>query len=192
MIRRYKKLTLLILLIPLSCSADSPDSVDTKTVSVIITHYFTSQARISFDAQPNYVTGDFNGDGNSDLAVLFYPQKKIEASKQVHVSKPWVFPGSVQSKAYSKSLAIINGSSNGWMSSGAKVYALLDYSGVLVTPSFQLIYKNNTEKDYAQRKAMLPTQNNADLLILPTEAGVDTYIYWDGNSYKLFVPEEMP
>ncbi len=33
---------------------------------------------------------------------------------------------------------------------------------------------------------------NGDIIILPTEAGIDTYVYWDSDSYKLHIPEEEP
>ena len=78
------------------------------------------------------------------------------------------------------------------MSADTQVYVLLEKSGVLETPSFQLMQKNKSDPDYSQIQAMLPVKNAGDLIVLPTEAGIDTYIYWYKTSYRLFTPDEVP
>ncbi|WP_347332947.1 hypothetical protein [Marinimicrobium locisalis] len=40
--------------------------------------------------------------------------------------------------------------------------------------------------------AELPQEFTGEVLILPTEAGIDTYIYWTGKTYRILEPLEVP
>ncbi|WP_027328941.1 hypothetical protein [Marinimicrobium agarilyticum] len=40
--------------------------------------------------------------------------------------------------------------------------------------------------------AELPQPFTGDVLVLPTEAGIDTFVYWTGETYRVFEPLEMP
>jgi hypothetical protein len=189
----YPQLILLsFLILPLSCSAGGQSEPDAQTARNVIAHYFTTKASVSPTHHPSFVTGDFNGDGITDIAILIRPAKTVTTSRQVQTSTPWAFPGSVQSDVYQTSLVILNGTSGGWFSPDTKVYALLDKSGSLQTPSFQLTVKRKADKEYAQLQAMLPVKHAGDLIVLPTEAGIDTIIYWDQTKYRLHVPAEIP
>ena len=190
---KYPQLIILsFLILPLSCSAGDQSESDAQTARNVIAHYFTTKANISHTHHPSFVTGDFNGDGITDIAILFQPAKTVTTSRQVQTSTPWAFPGSVQSDAYQTSLVIINGTSGGWFSPDTKVYALLDKSGSLQTPSFQLAVKRKSDKEYTHLQAMLPVKHTGDLIVLPTEAGIDTIIFWDRTKYNLHVPVETP
>jgi len=180
------------LVLPLACSAKDDAKHDAKTAQGAIAHYFTAKASLSHSHRPSIVTGDFNGDGVMDMAVLFRPAPTVTTSKQVTTSTPWAFPGGVQADTYQTSLAIFNGSRDGWLSPDTKVFALLDRSGSLQTPSFQMMVKRKTDKEYARLQGLLPAKHRGDLIVLPTEAGIDTYVYWDQTTYKLHVPVETP
>ena len=166
--------------------------VDAKTVKMLVPHYFGGGSRTGDNEQGAYVSGDFNGDGKKDIAVLFKPGSDMKPHAQVKTGTPWQFSGATESGKYHTSLAIINGHPDGWMSPQTRVFALLDYTGVLETPSFQLILTKNTDEEYKDHQTILPVKTQADILILPPEAGIDTYIYRDKDNYKLFVPEEVP
>lgn len=190
---KFPQLILLsFLILPLSCSAGDNSESDAQTARNIIAHYFTTKANISSTHRPSFVRGDFNGDGITDIAILFQPANTVTTSRQVQTSTPWAFPGSVQSDAYQTSLVIINGTRGGWFSPDTKVYALLDKSGSLQTPSFQLTVKRKADKEYANLQAMLPVKHPGDLIVLPTEAGIDTILFWDRTKYNLHVPAEVP
>lgn len=188
-----KKLTCLIvlavLIAPLNCRAKNKIIINSEKVKNLIEYYFSDDANIADDSRPYFLTGDFNGDGEGDIAILFYPTEDIKPSKQLQQSWPWAFEGSIQSNKIHKSLAIINGQPSGWTSPNAKAFALLDKSGALETPSFQLMMKKRSE---VRAKNILPIPVAGDILILPTEAGIDTYVYWDKSEYKLHVPDEIP
>lgn len=188
---KYRNLFFLpVLLFSFACNATDDATISAKSVKSIIKYY----VHTSVESNKNdfYVSGDFNRDGYTDLAVLFKPDKKLMPNSQLHISKPWTIPETVQPEQYHRSLVIINGRSDGFSSHKNKVFVLIDYSGALETPSFQLIIKKRNEKDYGEHRDMLPKKVNGDIIILPTEAGIDTYVYWDKNSYKLHIPEEEP
>lgn len=182
-------LTLPILLMPLSCSAESNMSANQETVTKLLNTFFPE---LKQSKTPNYKLGDFNGDGLEDIVVLFTPQSKPTETKQLKVLTPWVYPTTKKTDKYRQSLVIFQRTMNQWVSNETRVYALLDTNGVLETPSFQLLTTSNKDKDYASHASMLPIKTKNDLIILPTEAGIDTYVYWDKDTYKLFEPEEIP
>ena len=39
----------------------------------------------------------------------------------------------------------------------------------------------------------IPVANKVEqVIVVPTEAGIDTYLYWDGEKFALYAPEETP
>lgn len=181
-----------VLITPLHCLAKDVYTINDKTVEKVMKHIFSIDVKIAKDRHPYYVAGDFNYDGIQDVAVLFFPQEKYKNSQQVQSCWPWAIADRMQSNTLHKSLAIINGHPDGWMSPKTKVFVFFDKLGTLETPSFQLIIKKRSEKDYHQLLSILPTSKTGDLIILPTEAGIDTYIYWNKSAYELHIPSEEP
>jgi len=187
----YKTILMPMLLLTWSCQAEQTKELSTSDIAALIPHYFGASA-LADERNDFYIRGDFNGDGIDDIAVLFKPGKVLSAAEQVKTSTPWIAADNTQQGAYHTSLAIINGTKDGMLSHSAQVFALLDYTGVLETPSFQLIVVKHNDDDYPEYVSLLPVQTKSDLLVLPTEAGIDTYIYWDNSSYHLKVPQSSP
>ena len=77
-----------LLLLPLSCSARDDGKPSAQAVQDAIAHYFTTKASVSRAHRPSFVTGDFNGDGITDMAVLFRPAQSVAGSAQVQISTP--------------------------------------------------------------------------------------------------------
>ena len=194
MMNLYRTFILLIItaIIPVSCNAS--DSNDDKTVDVskLVKKYISPKIVIGPDIASSVINGDFNGDGVIDLAMLFLPVSEMTASNNLNVSKLWQYPGSVSSAGFHKSLAIFHGSESEWLSGDTQVYVLLDDTGALETPSFKLLVSHVGDKDYKDNALYLPVKLQSDLIIIPTEAGIDTYIYWHQGRYQLFEPDEMP
>ena len=136
--------------------------------------------------------GDFNGDGIEGFAAIFMPVSELKESSRLKINKLWNYPGAVSSDKLHKSLVVFHGSENGWLSDSIQSYVLLDTSGVLETPSFELLVSRNGDKDFKDNVSYVPVSLKSDLLILPIEAGIDTYVYWSNGTYNLFEPEEMP
>ncbi|MCP5079204.1 MAG: hypothetical protein GY951_14260 [Psychromonas sp.] len=185
-------LLIITVMFPVSCNAS--DSNDDKTVDVskLVKKYLSPKIVIGPDAASSVINGDFNGDGVIDLAMLFLPVSEMTASNNLNISKLWENPDSVSSANFHKSLVIFHGSKSGWLSGDMQVYVLLDDIGALETPSFKLIVSHVRDKDYKDNALYLPVKLQSDLIIIPTEAGIDTYIYWHQGRYQLFEPDELP
>lgn len=188
----FKLMLLPVLLLSSSCDADNTQSIDDSLVNQLFKHFMTGMGHIATDKKPFYKTGDFNGDGFQDVAVLFVPDKKLDRSSKLNISMPWVYPGIEPSSQYRKSLVIFNGSKDKWLTDSTKLYVLLDTSGALETPSFELLVTKQSDRDFESHHSLLPVKTSNDLIIVPTEAGIDTYVYWDKGGYVLFESQEMP
>ena len=44
----------------------------------------------------------------------------------------------------------------------------------------------------AEVKGELLKRTKGELIVVPTEAGIDTYIYWDGKTFVVYEPSEAP
>lgn len=185
----YIFISIPVLLLSLSCSA-SINSNNSKTVIKLLNTFFPNLNVPN--KKPIFKVGDFNNDGLEDIVVLFKPSSKPVITSQVKVTMPWAYSSDNTTDQYRRSLFIFQKVGANWFTDKPKVFVMLDTSGVLETPSFKLIVNYKKNKDHNEHTSMLPVKSNGDLIILPTEAGIDTYIYWDENTYKFFAPEEIP
>lgn len=188
---KYRQTLILILFYSVSLTCGAVEN-NVETVKSLIKYFLPTQDKLSKKTTVDFRTGDFNGDGIEDIVVVFKPAFKPEQTSQLIMSEPWTYPGVTPGNKYHSSIAIFNGSHSDWISDKTRVFVMLARSGVLETPSFKLIVSKKTDKDYTDYSEMLPVKTSYDLLILPTEAGIDTYVYWDKNTYKFLEPEEMP
>ena len=176
-----------MLLTPLSCSADKAGN-NIESVNKLLNHYFPNQQKQN-NSKVIFKTGDFNGDGLEDIVALFKPKSKPSETSQLSVTTPWSYS---PNKKYHRSLVIFQKAASDRFSGKTQVTVLLATTGVLETHSFKLIVSDKSDKDYHEHTSLLPVKTNNDLIILPTEAGIDTYVYWDKGKYTLFEPEEIP
>lgn len=181
-----------VALLSLSCSASDKNATTPETVRQLITNFFSEKVKPAEEKHPLFKIGDFNGDGIDDIATIVTPLSKPGESARIKVTMPWVYPGTPSGNEYHKSLVIFNGSKTGWMSDQTRAFLLLDTSGALETPSFDLLVSKKSDNDYKNHSKGLPTKITSDLIIIPTEAGIDTYVYWDKSGYVLFEPDEAP
>lgn len=113
-------------------------------------------------------------------------------SAKVNAVKLWDYPGLNAKDKMHKSLAVFHGSKKGWHSDDIQAYVFLDNTGALETPLFELIVSKRNDKDYKENISFLPVKVKTDLIVISTEAGIDTYLFWNDASYQLYEPEEMP
>lgn len=147
-----------------------------------------------------HVGADLNGDGVTDQATLIsYSSVGKERTQDYELASAWPY--------YS------DGAPPSDPSDGGPVVLIIEHgtSGTLQKPEDFLLYDSNEESVLATDAATnltstevhalpeegaeleeLPQTFTGEVLILPTEAGVDTFVYWTGETYKVFEPLEMP
>ena len=50
----------------------------------------------------------------------------------------------------------------------------------------------NAEQAKQRDGVSLPQLVSGDVVLVPTEAAIDTFLYWDGKRYQLYLPDEVP
>ncbi|MBE9567198.1 MAG: hypothetical protein IMF14_00785 [Proteobacteria bacterium] len=187
---RFFAVSVLSVIFASSCSAE--DKAGSESLESVFQQYLSPHTIVLNKGKPASVRGDFNGDGFSDVAVVFLPATEIAASDLLHVSRLRRSPEFFSSGKPHRSLAIFHGGKAGWSSGVIQVFVLLDDSGALETPSFELLISRVDGNAYSDLVSGIPVEPAGDLIILPTEAGIDTYLYWNRDRYKLFEPEDIP
>ncbi len=180
------------LMLSLPCNAENNTDVNAELINSLVKKYVSENAIVDLKKPLNILQGDFNGDGINDFAVVFLPVTGVVETNRLKVTKLWNYPESVANVKLHKSLIIFHGSKGGWLSDETKVFVFLDQTGVLEAPSFKLLISRVKDKDYKNNISYLPVVIQSDLIILPSEAGIDTYIYWDKGVYILYEPDEIP
>ena len=185
---------IVFLVFSLFCSvqAVANDEAGAERLGKVFKKYLSPNTVVKVNGSMQSVTGDFNGDGFSDVAVVFLPVTEITETDKLQVFMPWGLAGSVAPGGFHRSLAIFHGGREGVLSDVTQVFVLLDNSGALETPSFELLTVRAGGKDYKLLASDLPVEPVGDMIILPTEAGIDTYIYWYKDRYGLSEPEDSP
>lgn len=182
---------LLILLVSTSCAA-KPESQNEK-IEKLITHFYQDSTTLKSQLE-NHISGDFNGDKITDLAVLFLPKSKPKAHRNLKIYHPNSNNKKID-KSFKTSLIIFHGNSEGWYKpEKINTYIFLKTDGRFETPSFELISSHSIDKNYYKdyHKANLNAYFKGDFIILPSESGIDSYIYWNGNDYEMHDIEEIP
>jgi len=141
--------------------------------------------------------GDFNGDQMDDQLLVVKADGKIsELPSNVRVVRPWPLndgetAGDTLSHGASVNLAVVHGTANG---AQQQVFALHDDNSVSIldAPAAETISAVKLKDVSSLNEPKLAAAAKGDLLVVPTEAGIDTYVYWDGATYKVFAPEEEP
>ena len=150
---------------------------------------------------PVELKGDFNGDGFQDIAVLVRPKgKRGELLPGVNVVQTSEGARPLEPTAIlngENSLAVIHGSAAGLQSPKDKflIYAFgwigwngPETGGLLVLPKAKQI---RDRKGYvalsSENYVSLPKVNKGAVIVVPTEAGINTILYWDGTKYRFWI-----
>jgi hypothetical protein len=148
------------------------------------------------DRAPNLLHGDFNGDGAPDLlAVVAVRGQRL--NPEVRVVRPWpayngdALAGNDVTWGAEVGLAILHGTPAG--ESGG-VYLLHDPNAVSIldTHAARALSVIPRAELAAQAAPELARSARGDAIVVPTEAGIDTYLYWDGSTYRSLAPDEEP
>ena len=128
---------------------------------------------------------DFDGDGIRDyLYFVRYPDNPAQALKNVKQVNLWQTdePGQGAQMA----LLIIHGQGMQFLIHDRNTISVLD------TNAARESHVLNQNAIIAAGEGELAQRAAGDIIVLPTEAGIDTYLYWDGTGYQLYEVYEIP
>ena len=161
-------------------------------VNDAVTRVFRDAAAIDSKHEPNFFTGDFNGDDSQDLAVILKPTREKLAEMNQEFP-PWILkdPWSVANRpapplriaASDVLLAIIHGyGPNGWRDSQAtQTYLLKNAVGLEV--------KAYSKSDFASANQGKKLPRLAGDLIGENLSGKSVYLYFSGAQYSWYEPK---
>lgn len=167
----------------------------------LIKNTFGPNVEVVGGAKPTELKGDFNGDGLQDIAVLVTPKGKrgdLAPGVTIALTSEGARPLDPASVLNGKnSLAVIHGSASGLQSPQAK-YLIYDFgwigwkgpeNGTLV-----VIPKAEQKKDRKgyltlapNHRVGLPDVNKGAVIVVPTDANINTVLYWDGSKYRFWI-----
>jgi hypothetical protein len=164
----------------------SPDSVESA---------LGFKPELATDRAVSELRADFNGDGAEDrLLVVKSSSMPGEAPANIRVVRPWPLEKDESagglSHGASVNLVIVDGKS----AAAPRAVVLHDDNSVslLDAPAAaELKVIKRTDLGALDEPAFVQAARG-DVLAVPTEAGIDTYIYWDGSTYKLYAPADAP
>lgn len=171
-------------------AATQPDSA-----AGAITATFGPGVSLYRGGPPAEFHGDFNGDGADDLLAVTEVTRGTEPLPEgVLVLQPW---SGAESRAYSRtpsheaamSLAIVHGAS----ASNGGAFLLYDPApiSILATEAAREAFVAS-RSEVASLDTEMGRLARGDVFVLPTEAGIDTFIYWDGSTYRAYQPLVYP
>ena len=182
-----------------SSAVDSGDDANaalfTASPDAALTEAFGPAISLAQDRSPAAFHGDFNGDGYADLIAFARAEGSGDATPAgVRVLRPWTASGEPPPAGLSAGadvmLAIVHGSPGG---ESREAFLLHDPD----TPS--ILDTRAAREAFVVDRGSASTLNpeiarraGGDILVLPTEAGIDTFLYWDGSTYRAYQPLEYP
>ena len=142
---------------------------------------------------PAKIQIDFDGDGTADTVIVCgLKGSAAELSKSASLVRPWLFD-----RQNVNSSDLTTGSTNNFyivLSKTKSRYVVSDANpiSILDTEAAKALFavRNNDLAEMGVEE--LSGKAKGDLLGIPTEAGIDTYLYWNGNTFISFEPLEVP
>jgi len=147
----------------------------------------TPALRVRVDKKPYQLQGDFNNDRTPDTLLLVAVDRQLPPKIEVH--SPWKLGQMVRLQIPEPLAIYIRHGSNGRE-------FLLHNRDYFSTPQWQnarLPMRIVTRRTPEHRRWFLQGADiSGDGILLPTEAGIDILLFWDGVKYKVFFPRETP
>jgi hypothetical protein len=165
--------------------------VSKENIEAAVHNAFGAKAQVMTGDHPFFLTGDFNGDGNTDIAVLVNIENAREELAPYRVKFIDIDPHSklngVQIDPLSTSnhnclgVAIIHGTPAGWTTSppGNRYMFYECFS------PFRLIHRKQRIRRGDDASGPTPVLKG-DAIQLELETGGRTIVYWNGHTYRGF------
>jgi hypothetical protein len=136
---------------------------------------------------------DIDGDDKTDVVELVTIAKETQNLLPViTLITPWALNGETTEKSHQlkngshNNLLVTFGNSKQVLIHDVNAVSLLDTDAAQetnITP-----YSELGELDLPE----LSAQAKGDVIVVPTEAGIDTYLYWNGSTFRSYEPMELP
>src|SRR5215510_1389589 len=187
---------LLVLLVVLAAGATESQTTrpapTTKISPEELKHFVQQQLGNKVSPSDNqYVIGDFNGDGNMDIAIAVTVEEGRDELKRNNVhylsADPWGKKNGAEldptvADAMGRNclgLALLQGSAAGWQNPVAKHLIYDCFSSFKLFPKGRVIRRG--------RGSAGPTPKlKGDGIVLELESGATALIYWNGTTYRGF------
>jgi hypothetical protein len=176
-------------------SEDSVASMPRDSVADAIASAFGTTVSMRQNGGPGTYHGDFNADGLEDLLVVVEVTRGTDPLPDgVRVLQPWPGGGQTlrvhESTEGAMSLAVLHGAVPRERGEAFLLYDPEPIS-ILATDAAREAFVA-ASSEVASLNAEMGRLTNGDVFVLPTEAGIDTFIYWSGSTYRAFQPLESP
>ena len=177
-------------------SVSQANALQLSAVSAALHTNFGAAVEASSAFKPFYVTGDFNGDGAQDIAVVVLIKERRSAlPKDVRILNPFqferrvVFPANPASEN-KLALVIIHGWQNPKPSGkflliGESPILILDYQRVI---SHQPVDRQSliglmNKRGTRPKGSTFPRAAKGDVILLGNQVGDNSPLYWNGRTY---------
>ena len=136
------------------------------------------------------IKGDLNGDKKPDTVFIVYTKKNkfpVPSSiKVIEISTGKLAPSTFRiQKNNAIALFVIHDNKQKYLIYDSEKISFMESMNHMEIGVLPL----SASKEVMSELNIKP---KGDILILPNEAGIDTYLYWDGNTYQFVEPEEIP
>jgi hypothetical protein len=178
-------------------AAQSPALVQPGDAMTLVKSALGPDASVAAGRAVSELRADFNGDHIEDQLLVVTANRKVtDLPANVRVVRPWPLnegesQGDNLAHGASVNLAIIHGPLT---DAQPRIFVLHNDNTVslLDAPAGQTLTTVKLNDVAKLEEPELAAVAKGDLLTVPTEAGIDTYIYWDGVTYKAFAPTTEP
>jgi hypothetical protein len=186
MISHSLSMFFILLFLPLiaSCSQDEQGTSWSSALMPLQSNFSISER---FKQQQEAF--DFNADGLVDYIYYVDVTGNIETISNdisLDVVQPWLKMDE-QKKGSKTGVVIIHG--------GDVLSSLIhDKNDVSILDASAMLQSKVIKKDRIKfiEEAELISKAKGDIILIPTEAGIDSFIYWDGLTYQLYEVIDIP
>jgi len=194
MILRFTYIVFTLLLLPpiASCSQDELSSKWSQAFIPLQDNF-----SISGRFKQQQAEFDFNGDGVTDSIYYTDVVGDISGLSSVNLFQPWLKMDK-QKQGAKTAIVIIHGyasSTENSLPAGVSLPVVIhDKNDISVLDTAAMLQSEVIKKELIAQleEPELSARAKGDIILIPTEAGIDSFIYWDGSSYQLYEVIDMP
>ena len=176
--------------------SDQASAGQSSSIAEVVRRAFGSAVEPVTAFKPYYLTGDFNGDGVEDLLIVVrVKEKRAALPKDVRVANPFgldakvTFPANPESER-KLALAIVHS----WkIPQPVGKFLLMGESPILILENSRAtsgraedakdLIELMSKRGKRRRGQKFPPAAKGDVILLGTEVGGDSKLYWTGRKY---------